>query len=132
MRYGDLSNEMPRRLLVHIDLFLIKKPRVEKKFKIIPTIKYDFDYDRLFLNKLYLFTTRAEMTLELVSFEHTEDELLLLYNELDRLGTNPFRYYSVFKSADNLVSQLPYRPEVIGVLDLDERKLVYGHWGLDF
>ena len=132
MRYGDLSNQMPRRLLVHLDLFLIKKPRVEKKFRLFPQVKYDLDYDRLFLNKLYLFTTQAEITLELVSFEHNDEELLLIYNELDRVGTNPFRYHSVFKSAEDLVSKLPYRPEVIGVLDIDERKLMYGHWGLDF
>jgi hypothetical protein len=61
-----------------------------------------------------------------------EDELGALIDSLDRMGTNPFRYFSVYSSVDKLVKELPVRPEVIGVLDIPNRLLRYGHWGLDF
>ena len=50
---------------------------------------------------------------------------------LDNMGTNPFRYFTAYESVGHLVAELPYRPEVVGVLDKPERLLRYGHWGLD-
>jgi len=50
---------------------------------------------------------------------------------LDEMGTNPFRYYTSYEKVDHLVNELPYRPEVLGVLDRPDRLLRYGHWGLD-
>jgi hypothetical protein len=132
MKNGDLSNEMPRRVLVNLDLIVTRKPRVERKFKLIPVVKEDVSYDRLFLNKLYMYTTRSEVTLELIAFDMTDDDLLVIYNELDNMGTNPFRYHTAYKSLKTLVADLPYRPEVIGVMDNQENRLMYGHWGLDF
>jgi hypothetical protein len=52
-------------------------------------------------------------------------------DKLDNMGTNPFRYYSSYESVNHLVAELPYRPEVVGVLDIQSRQLRYGHWGLD-
>jgi hypothetical protein len=60
------------------------------------------------------------------------DELRDLMLELDNLGTNPFRYSNPYDSIEALANDLPYRPEVIGVLDLEKNLLRYGHWGLDF
>lgn len=131
MRYGDLSNEMPKRVLVNLDLFVNRKTRIEKKLKFIPVVKEEVMYDRMFLNKFYLYTVRSEVTLELIAFNMTENDLLLIYNQLDNIGSNPFRYHTAYNSIKELVADLPYRPEVVGVLDLPERKLQYGHWGLD-
>lgn len=131
MYKGDLSNEMPKRVLVNADVLLIKFPTIEKKFKFIPVKGVDIKFDRILLNRFYNYTTHAGVTLELVSFEYDDDELELLYNNLDRVGTNPFRYYSHYSSPKKLAADLPYRPEVVGVID-PEHQLMYGTWGLDF
>ena len=131
MYKGDLSNEAPKRVLVNADILLIKFPIIEKKFKFLPVKGVDIKFDRILLNKFYVYTTHAGVTLELVSFEYDDNELELLYNNLDRVGTNPFRYYSAYSSPKKLAADLPYRPEVVGVID-PEHQLMYGKWGLDF
>lgn len=131
MLKGDISNDMPKRVLVNMDILLVKFPVVKKKFKFFPKTDYEIKYDRFLLNKFYVYTTQAGVTLELVSFEFEEDKLELMYNDLDRVGTNPFRYWSYYSSPKKLVADLPYRPEVVGVID-PEHQLMYGHWGMDF
>jgi hypothetical protein len=79
-----------------------------------------------------MYTSRQGITLELVSFTMDEEELTFFVEELDRMGTNPFRYFSSYKSQKDIVAELPYRPEVIGVIDIATRTAQYGHWGLDF
>ena len=71
------------------------------------------------------------VTLEMFSYELAQKDIDLLHNELDRVGTNPFRYATAFKNSKALVDDLPYRPEVIGVVDIPSRKLLYGHWSYD-
>ena len=131
MLKGDISNDMPKRVLVNADILFIKFPIIKKKFKIFPVMSEDIKYDRLLLNKFYIYTTHAGVTLELVSFDYGYDQLELLYNDIDRVGTNPFRYFSSYSSPKKLVADLPYRPEVIGVID-PQHQLMYGRLGLDF
>ena len=131
MKNGDISNELPRRIIVVSDIFLTVELKVEKKLKFFPVPKVDKKIRREILSFLYLYTTKNGVTLELASFELDQDELSKTVDVLDSMGTNPFRYFSAYDSVDHLVAELPYRPEVIGVLDIPNRLLRYGHWGLD-
>lgn len=127
---GDISNEMPKRILVVDELVVVTTQQVTRKFKVIPVKKTIPYYDRLMLNKFYGYTTKNLVTLELISFTLDQEELEVVYNEIDNVGTNPFRYYTSYKSPKHLVSELPFRPEVVGVLD-PKNQLMYGHWGID-
>jgi hypothetical protein len=131
MRKGDISNELPKRILVATDVFLIVELTVKKRFKVVPVPQVDKKIRREILSYLYLYTTRNGITLELISFDLDDEELNKVIEMLDSMGTNPFRYFSAYGSVNQLVDELPYRPEVIGVLDKPERLLRYGHWGLD-
>jgi hypothetical protein len=71
-------------------------------------------------------------TFRITQFDLSDDELSKVMDTLDNMGTNPFRYFSSYESVNHLVSELPYRPEVLGVVDVDSRLLRYGHWGKDF
>ena len=103
-----------------------------KRFKIFSIPKIDRNFRRELLSSLYLTTTRRGITMELVSFDMSHEQLSDVIDMLDNMGTNPFRYFNSYGSIDQLVGQLPYRPEVVGVLDVPNRLLRYGHWGLDF
>jgi len=46
--------------------------------------------------------------------------------DLDNLGTNPFNYYHAYPVVADFVAELPYRPELKGVVDIPERGLRYG------
>ena len=132
MKHGDLSNALPQRILVVADVFLQIDVTVKKKFKVIPVVSNDWKFKREVLSRLYLVTGNRGITLELVSFSMTDEDLNLVMDRLSELGTNPFRYSTSYASITDLVNELPYRPEVIGVLDRPDRLLRYGHWGLDF
>ena len=132
MLRGDISNEMPRRVLVTTDMFSIVEPSIKKKFKIIPTVHKELKVRKDLLSKFYLYTTRQGVTLEVVSYDLDDDQLLNLLLELDNMGTNPFRYCRAYESIEDLVKDLPFRPEVVGVIDLPKNLLRYGHWGMDF
>lgn len=132
MLKGDISNELPQRIVVVADVFLNVELKVKKRFKILPTVTVDKTLRREILSHLYLITNRRGITLELASFDLNEEQLSEVIDLLDKMGTNPFRYFTAYESVGHLVAELPYRPEVIGVLDLPTRLLRYGHWGLDF
>jgi len=132
MKNGDISNDLPKRVIVVTDVFVSKEVISKKVFKFIPGLpKINHTVNRQALSNFYLYTTRQGVTLELVSFDLDEDGLAELMNRLDVLGTNPFRYYTSYESTDHLVNELPYRPEVVGVVDIPSRQLRYGHWGMD-
>lgn len=131
MRKGDISNDLPRRIIVTTDTFLTVEVTVKKKLKVFPVPKIDRKINRQYLSWLYLYTTKNGTTLELVSYDMSEEDLKSLVDMLDEMGTNPFRYYTSYENVDHLVNELPYRPEVLGVLDKPDRLLRYGHWGLD-
>lgn len=131
MRKGDISNELPKRILVCSEIFAENKVEVKKKFKVIPQAKVKKTLKRDILSYLYLFTTKRGVTLELISFDMDEEKLDKFVADLDRLGTNPFRYWTAYGSPSQLVKELPYRPEVIGVVDVQSRILRYGSWGMD-
>ena len=131
MKHGDISNELPKRIIVVADVFLKTELKVHKKFKLFPVPETSRSINRQTLSQLYIYTTRKGVTLELASFDMNEEDLGEFMDKLDNMGTNPFRYYSSYESVNHLVAELPYRPEVVGVLDIQSRQLRYGHWGLD-
>lgn len=132
MQRGDISNELPKRILVTTDIIMDVEMTVKKKLLVIPTVKIEKKFRRDALSYLYIFTTRAGFTLELVSFDLRDADLEEVMDMLDKMGTNPFRYYTAYESDKHLLSELPYRPEVVGVVDVDSRLLRYGHWGRTF
>ena len=132
MLKGDISNDLPIRIIVTSDVFLQTEINKEKKRRFLPAVpKLSQKIDRSILSKLYIYTTRQGVTLELASFDLSEKDLSQLMDKLDNMGTNPFRYYTSYDSVEHLVAELPYRPEVLGVMDIPSRLLRYGHWGLD-
>lgn len=131
MLKGDISNAFTRRVLVTTDLIINTEVSIEKLLKIIPRVKKNHTFNSQVLSRIYLYATRSEYTFELVSFELNESELDELLESLEKSGTNPFRYSTAYDSIDHLVSQLPYRPEVVGVMDKPDRLLRYGSWGMD-
>lgn len=132
MQGNDISNSLPKRVIVIADVITDTYDDEKKLLGFIPIKQKRREYNRLVLSHLYMVSLNKGITMELVSFNHSEDEMTDLMLYLDKVGTNPFRYGNSYKSVDTLVKELPYRPEVIGVIDIPSRLLRYGRWGMDF
>ncbi|NBW10247.1 MAG: hypothetical protein EBR82_19685 [Caulobacteraceae bacterium] len=132
MQNNDISNALPQRVIVTTDIITDVYEDEKKVLGIIPMKKRRREYNRLVLSHLYMVSLKRGLTMELVSFNNSEDDMVDIMLYLDKIGTNPFRYGTAYKSVDALVKELPYRPEVIGVIDIPSRLLRYGRWGMDF
>jgi hypothetical protein len=130
MKGGDISNEITMRVLVSLDCILIKTKKIEKVLGIsIP--KDDVSYNRQALGQFWRWRENNDYTLELVGFGYSQKEMDEVLEDLDNLGTNPFNYSKAYYVVADLVGELPHRPEVKYVVDIQDRALRYGHWFLE-
>ncbi len=130
MKGGDISNEVPQRVAVVLDCILDTKPTTKRVLG-IPVFGEEVSYNRLALARFWNFSQKYGYVLELVGFGYTRKEMKEVLEDLDNLGTNPFNYSTSYKVVSDLVSQLPYRPELKHVVDIPSRGLMYGSWYLE-
>ena len=113
MRNGDISNDVPKRILVVADVFT-NTTEYKTKNKIFFTKTTQIrKFNRGLLSKLYLVANNSPFTFEMVSVNMTEEDLIVSFNNLEREGTNPFRYCTAYDSVKDLVSALPFRPRLL-------------------
>jgi len=128
---GDISNDVPKRILVVSDVFT-QTIEVETKTKLFfKKTTHIRNFNRGLLSKLYLVANTSSFIFEMVSFGMSDEHLTISFNNLEREGTNPFRYCNAYDSQKELIAALPFRPEVAFVVDIPTRRGMYGHWGLD-
>lgn len=130
MRGGDISNEIPKRVLVALDCVLKSELKINKVLGISVPYK-EVTYSRQALAHFWRFRETHDYVMEIVGFGHTQKEMEDVLEDLDNLGTNPFNYAKAYNVVADLVAELPYRPEVKHVIDLPSRGLRYGHWFLE-
>lgn len=130
MRGGDISNEVPLRVIVTLDCILDRSPTVKKVLG-VPVFGEETNYNRQSLSLFWRFAEKHGYRLELVGFGYSKKEMEEVFEDLDNLGTNPFNYVNRYNSVADLVAELPYRPELRGVVDIPSRGLRYGSKFLD-
>jgi hypothetical protein len=131
MQGGDLSNETPPRILVTLDAISDEFTEPRKLLGIRVGTRTDRLIRRDTMNILWRVSLRLPVRMELVVFTDDVDEATRLLDDLDSQGVQPFNYCSACSSPDTLVDLLPYRPEVVGVLDIADRRARYGAAGIE-
>lgn len=134
MLNGDISNETPPRLIVTIDV--VAKSELEegkgflnrslKRTKVIP--------NNLALSHLWNISDKFGLSVELSAFESemwTQKDLDAFMDRLDRRGANPFNYAELYSDIEDFIADIPYRPNLKGVVDLKERVMRYGSYGIE-
>lgn len=112
--------------MVHLDVVVSERPEVTRLLGIVPVVRTRSFYDRAVLNRLWLFTSRKAVSLELFDTGCSQDDMDAVVEDLDRIGTNPFRWASAYPDLQRVVDELAHRPEVAGVVDVPSRGLRYG------
>lgn len=131
MRGGDLSNEVPKRVAVSIDCIINREPVIKKILGVIPHVEEEITYDRGMLARFWRYSESSGFILELVGFGYSNKDLKEVMEDLDNLGTNPFNYSKAYNVVADLVAELPYRNELVCVIDIPSRALRYGSWYYD-
>lgn len=127
---GDLSNEVPRRILVTYDYITYDAPSPRKVLGVVVGTKHQRVVSTPTLSLLSRLTEKVDVRLELVVFGADDDEADEALADIDRRSWQPFNYARGYESPFALVSDLPYRPEVLGVIDIAEREAAYGSYGI--
>jgi hypothetical protein len=135
MRNGDISNETSPKIVVVIDVVgTIGSEEVAKGFLRKETVQKVKAINLQNVSQLWLLANKYGLSIELAAFADegwTQEMLEQVMEKLERKVSNPFNYAEVYADIDELVSYLPYRANLRGVVDIRERVARYGSYGVE-
>jgi hypothetical protein len=131
---GDISNETSPRVIVVIDVVANSEITEDRKLLKKTTERKVTSLNNLALSQLWTLSNKYGLSLELAGFSKewwTKDHLDEFMERLDRRGGNPFNYAELYKDTEDFLGELPYRTNLKGVVDVQERVARYGSWGIE-
>jgi hypothetical protein len=134
MKGGDISNETPPRIIVVIDVVAESEIEETRKFLRSSTGRKVTKLNNQALSQLWILANRYGLSVELAGFETenwTQEHLDAVMDKLDRRGGNPFNYAELYTDIEDFISEIPYRNNLKGVVDLQGRVARYGSWGIE-
>jgi len=132
---GDISNETPPRIIVNIDV--VVRSDIDEQRRLLLGNKLDrrvLGLNNAQLSLLWNKSYQYGLAIELAAFSDelwTQEHLDKLMSRLDSRGGNPFNYAELYENISDFISELPYRANLKGVVDIDERVARYGSWGIE-
>jgi hypothetical protein len=131
---GDISNETSPRIIVVIDV--VANSEIFEEKKILRTIveRKVVSLNNTALSELWTVSNKYGLSVELAGFQNemwTQAHLEKFMERLDRRGGNPFNYAELYSDITDFIGELPYRTNLRGVVDLRERIVRYGSWGIE-
>lgn len=134
MKNGDISNVSSPQVIVVTDV-VIKLVEEETRRLLRKEVSYKIgDIELLGANKLWLIANNYGVSLELAGLQSegwTEELLDKAFEKLERRVVNPFNYWQLYESVNELVDLIPYRPNLKGIIDKPDRVARYGSAGIE-
>lgn len=131
MKDNDLSNRPTQRYWVLADVVFRsgETTTITKKtgwFKSLRTERITVVPDLRVMSLLWQWSASAGVRVELVFVGDLADNAEALWEMLEKSAANPFSDWHVLFDTNMILDMLPYRPDLLGVIDLPERS---GRWG---
>jgi len=133
MKNGDISNVSSPQVICVTDVVI---GLTEEETKRLLSTKVTYKVGKINLqeaNKLWILANNYGISLELAGFQDlgwTEELLEKAFEKLERQVVNPFNYWQLYESVDELVAGIPYRANLRGVIDVPGRVARYGSAGV--
>ena len=134
---GDISNETSPKIVVVVDVVaaltvdeIVTRNGLFKTKKEVPSTTINLKE----VSHIWNLANKYGIAVELAGFTSEgwdQEQLDGLMETLERRVANPFNYAEVYKDPDELVSMLPYRANLKGVIDIQSRVARYGSWGVE-
>lgn len=134
MKGGDIDNVSSPQVICVTDVVIDLKVEEERKLLTKKSVTILGDINLLAVNQLWKLANEYGISLELSGFETegwTKELLEKAFERLERRVVNPFNYWELYESVDELVGMLPYRPNLKGVIDIPGRVARYGSAGVE-
>ena len=134
MKGGDISNVSSPQVIATTTLVVSLKEVEERKILSRKVTHVIDDIDMLAANKLWTLANNYGISLELAGFADqgwTEELLDKAFEKLERRVVNPFNYWELYDSVDELVGTLPYRANLRAVIDVPGQVARYGSAGVE-
>jgi len=135
VRGGDISNETSPKIVVVIDVVgTVVTEEVNKGFLRKEQIQRVKTIDLKNVSQLWNLGNKYGLSIELAAFASdgwTQETLEEVMEKLERRVSNPFNYAEVYADIEELISVLPYRANLKGVVDVQERVARYGSYGVE-
>lgn len=131
---GDISNETSPRVIVFIDVVATSELSESRGFLRTTQERKVVRPNNLALSQLWNLSNKYGLSLELAGLESelwAKAQLDEFMDKMDRRGGNPFNYAEIYADIDDFISELPYRTNLKGVIDLRERVARYGSYGIE-
>lgn len=128
---NDISNNTPSRVLVNMEVFTVKVEEQVPFLKILKrTVEHEF-FDKQALAQLWRYSENVGVVMEVFSVELTQKQVDAKLAWLDEQQAHPFRAAHSYPSLRTLAASLPYRPDIVGIVDLPKNGLWYGSKWID-
>jgi hypothetical protein len=134
LKGGDISNETSPRLIVMIDVVATSELEESRGFLRTSVERKVIRPNNVALSHLWNLSNKYGLSLEIAGFETenwNQGQLDKFMDKMDRRGGNPFNYAELYSDIEDFISELPYRTNLKGVVDLRERVARYGSWGIE-
>ena len=134
MKGGDIDNVSSPQVICVTDVVIDLKVEEERKLLTKKSVTILGDINLLAVNQLWKLANEYGISLELSGFETegwTKELLEKAFERLERRVVNPFNYWELYESIDELLSGIPYRPNLKGIVDIPDRVARYGSAGVE-
>ena len=134
MQNGDLSNAPTYRYWVASEVCFHKdeSESTEKKgwFSNVFRQKVLLTPDMRVLSHLWRWSGSLGVRLELIFYGELAADAVDMWDLLEKSAANPFNDWHVMESPLTVQKMLPFRPDLMGIIDIPERSAMYGGKGL--